>query len=132
MATQISGINGNVSMDGAEVENILNWSITVESDVQKANHSDSSGWEEGVPGVKRWSGEFTIQADQGKLLSALWTAFNTGASMAFIGTAFTAVTYSGTIYLTGPAGVGADIQNGTVEEHTWAFEGSGALTPTTT
>jgi len=132
MATQISGINCDVSFDGTALENVLSWSVDISIDEAAAAHSDSSGWKERTTGAKDWTGEFVVQADSGKTTSALWTAFGAGTTGAFVGTADTAVTYTGNIKLLGITGVMADPNTGEAIAHTWAFGGHGALTPTTT
>lgn len=132
MATQVSGIDGNVSVDGTEIENVRMWTINLEFDEHGHAHSDSSGWEETTVGVARWDGEFMIEADEGKLTSALWTALSTRATATFSGTSYTGQTYSGSIKLLGVPEIGANIEDGTVLTHTWRFKGSGALTPSTT
>lgn len=132
MGTLVSGIDGDVSFDAAALDDVRNWSIEIEIDNDSHAHSDSSGWKVTTTGAKHWSGEFTVDADNGKVTSALWTAFNGGTAGTFSGTADTGVTYAGSIKLTGISGVGADINTGEALTHTWSFQGNGALTPTTT
>ena len=132
MGAQISGILGDVSLDGTAVENVTDWSIDSSIDEAAAAHSDSSGWKERTTGAKDWTGEFTMQADVGKVLAAAWTAYSAGTAVAFVGTATTAVTWSGNVKLLGITGVIADTNTGDAIAHVWAFGGHGALTPTTT
>jgi hypothetical protein len=131
-ATQVSGKGGTVSLDGGALENLLRFTLNFEIDQHAGAHSDSDNWEENVGGVRRWSGTITVQADEGKVIAAINTAMLADAALAFIGTAYTAVTYSGNIKVSAINDIGADAQAGTVEEHTYPFVGHGALTPTTT
>jgi len=130
MAT-VSGKLGNVSLD-AEIEKVLSWTLSYEIDQHAAAHSDSDGWEENTGGIKRWSGSAVIQADSGKVPTSVNTAMLADTAMAFVGTAYTSVEYSGNVKITSITDIGADIITGAIENITVNFVGHGELTPAVT
>lgn len=128
---QISGILGDVSLDGTALTRVTEWTINETVNLIGESHSDSAGWDEQTMGNKSWSGTITVEADSGCVPLALNTAMDAGTALAFIGTAFTSKEYSGNIKLSGLQNFTVDVTGGTLEKFTFGFNGHGALTKPT-
>ena len=128
MATQVSGKDGDLSLGGAALANIRRFTINYESDLHGHAHSDSAGWDEQTQGIQRWSGEVEIEADQGKVPSAIAAAIAAGTAIAIDAIAFTGSSYTGNVKLSGLPDFEVDVTGGAVETFTFPFAGHGALT----
>jgi len=127
---QISGKEGKVTFATADVAHLRSWTINFESDIHSHAHSDSAGWEEATQGIKRWSGEFTIEAVDGVQPDAVAAAALAGTSIAFEGFTDKNVStskYAGNIKLGGNPSIEVNIESGDVQTLTYPFFGHGAL-----
>lgn len=129
--TTVSGILGDLSVGGAALDEVRNWSVDITIDSAMHPDSDSGGWKTSTEGALAWTGRFTANCDSGKLTSALWTAFIARTQLAFSGTATTGVTWTGSLKLTGVTGYTVDIESADPLSQTWTFNGDGAFTPAT-
>ena len=126
----VNGNTGALSV-GSTVAKFRTWSLDWTSEIKKGAHSDSAGWKEGAVGPMDWKGSFSTYLTNGTIQTALDTAISGRASVAFSGTSFTGATFTGSVFVTGISGVGADVEGGGLASATYTFEGTGALTRTT-
>lgn len=59
----ITGKDGSVSVDAANVTLITSWSINVEADTLEYTNFGSAGWKENMGSLKSWSGSIEGFAD---------------------------------------------------------------------
>ena len=115
----VNGITGTVSFKTGSTTNVKSWTIDIVADTHDTTDFTSAGPRTFITGLTSWSGSFVVNLDGTTPLP------DVGSSSAFVGTASTGRTYTGTALLTGEhPSVAVDGLN----ESTIDFQGTGALT----
>lgn len=118
----ITGLGGNVSIEGQTQADMRNWRITRGADVKVYSSSSTAGFEKNAKGVRRWSVVFELFLNQGELA----LGFDEGDLVDFIGTTKTAKTATGEVRIESIE-AGVDIEGAEFEGATITAIGNGAV-----
>lgn len=121
----ISGLEGNLSLGGAEMASLRNWKVSEKCEVKKYSTNQTGGRKKTLKGPIEGSGSADVYIEQGTV-----PALEIGKLYAFSGTMKTGGTpYAGVVRISG-LDIEVDIESGEPISGTLSFETHGALAQT--
>jgi hypothetical protein len=131
MANEIHGKAGDITVAGASVTGMKNWTLKFSQAASEVTNFGDSGAKRFLAGETGWSGSFTGTKTGAPLNIISLNASNSGAGAATVFKESPASTqqWSGNVILTD---VTAKVDSKGVVEYSYSFTGNGALTLPTT
>ena len=121
----ITGLGGSITVDTTTQDDIRNWRVNREADVQTYSSSSTSGYEKNAKGVRRWSGAFELYVNYGELA----LGFDDGDLVDLELLTKSGKQLAGEVRI-GSIEVGVDIEGAEFEGVTVSFVGNGSYTIT--